>query len=145
MNKAKKIELLMPIFFILLGVATIIGSISLPGDEDIFPRMVGIFMTIVSAFIFVSTLKSKTCKNPFEGLRLGRVLKTLLSLAIYTVILPYLGFVFSSVILSLFTMISLEYRDYKRAVLYSLISSVAIFVLFKVFFKVSLPLLILDF
>ncbi|WP_209125077.1 tripartite tricarboxylate transporter TctB family protein [Alkalihalobacillus sp. BA299] len=104
------VRLIMPIFFFIIGVGFLIGSLNLPkaklGDPNgplYFPILICILLTILSLVYFFQEWKVR--RKEIEEVKLlvqGRtpklIISTVILILIYTFLFERIGFLFSTVI-----------------------------------------------
>jgi len=104
------VRLIMPVFFFIIGVVFLIGSINLPkaklGDPNgplYFPMLICILLTILSLVYFFQEWKVR--KKEIEEVKLlvqGRtpklIISTVVLILIYTFLFERIGFLFSTII-----------------------------------------------
>lgn len=144
MNKDKGVTLSMPIFFILFGIWLIFVSSSMAKIEGSFPRMIGIFTLIVALYQLYSDLKATTYKNKFKDANIMKVAMILAVLIIYTILFDKIGYMIDTFLLSLFTMVTLGYKNKIKAVVISFLITTTVFLIFSILLKVPLPTLFLN-
>ncbi|GEM_PF-816595 len=138
-------DLSMPFFFLILSVYILIESGNFSGQEGVFPRLIGIFMLIVSIFIFFTTLKQNESKVSFKKVNIGKVAELVAVLALYIALMKHIGYAVDTFLFCGYAMVTLGFKKYKRVALYSAVTTTIVFVIFKVLLHVPLPLLFLDF
>ncbi|MBF4692112.1 tripartite tricarboxylate transporter TctB family protein [Fusibacter ferrireducens] len=144
MNKDKRVTLSMPIFFILFGLWLIFASSSMAKIEGAFPRMIGIFTLIVALYQLYSDLRATTYKNKFKDANILKVAMILIVLIVYTVLFDKIGYMIDTFLLSLFTMITLGYKNKMKAAMLSFLITTGVFLIFSILLKVPLPTLFLN-
>lgn len=144
MNKKNLvIELAMPVFFIIISIATIIVSSSM-GSEGVFPRMVAVILLLSSLYIAAMTLKTKEIVVKLEGVNLLKVAETFIALILYVFLMNKIGYIISTFILGTFIIRSLGYKNIVKTLLTVGISVAVIFIIFKVLLMVPLPTVLFD-
>jgi hypothetical protein len=135
----------MPVSFIIMSICIIIASYSYPGDEGIFPRLVGVFMLIVAVFLFSTTIIQKTSKVDFKNINGKKVIEVLGVMALYIALFRFIGYLIDTFLLCAYIMTTLGYKKYKLAALFSAAATIVVFAVFKVLLKVPLPLSVFNF
>lgn len=135
----KKIELIMPVFFAGVGATVIVAGARMPRDAGEFSFIVGSLMIISAVMVFYAAIKNPSPDINFSDMKLNKVIETALVVVAYAITLKYLGYVVPSFILSTYIMQSLGYRNLKKAIIVGAVSTILIFVLFKILLKVPLP------
>ena len=135
------------LFFLLLGVAVIVGSIRMPlgtpldPQPGFFPLLAGIFLSVLSVVHLVLAFLKR--KKSLKMQALGAVWRPAFLIAglfIYTFILDPLGYVIATIFLSVIILRILESKSWWKLSAISLASSVGTFVLFDRILGVTLPL-----
>ena len=135
------------LFFLLLGVAVIVGSVRMPlgtpldPQPGFFPLLAGIFLSVLSVVHLVLAFLKR--KKSLKMQALGAVWRPAFLIAglfIYTFILDPLGYVIATIFLSVIILRILESRSWWKLSAISLASSVGTFVLFDRILGVTLPL-----
>ena len=150
MNNNKIVDQILNTFWILLGVGICIESVRLrlwnpsgPGSGFI-PFMAGLLIGIIGFFLFLSDRskaseqeeKGKFWENPVTR---NRVLYLLASLCFMAVFMKRLGFLLTSVIVTIFMIRAIEPRKWLTLIVVSVGSCLAIFFLFKSLMQINLP------
>ena len=118
------------------------GSIVSPGP-GFFPICLAAALTLVSVALVVTALRTPpTAAGPASGPRVGGQLKvvgTLGSLVVYALVLERLGFLLATFALLLFFFKALQRQRWLAALGGSLATSLATYLVFKVWLGVNLP------
>jgi putative tricarboxylic transport membrane protein len=117
-----------------------IGSLGAPGPGYI-SFLMGIIMSVLSGIMVIRDVRGKT-REPLSRLFQGnwlRVVLTIVALLLYTILLPYLGFIVLSMIL-IYTLILLAgKRNHLTAGVTAVIVSLLSYYVFSVLLQVNLP------
>jgi putative tricarboxylic transport membrane protein len=127
-----------------LGVAVIIGAFQLklgtplhPG-AGFFPFLIGMVLIALSTLLFIrGWLGRGQAHQPFSEWKQASIVVA--AQAFYVVTLDFLGYVFSSIVLSFAVLRSMETRSWKTLLGGSLILSVVAYILFRYLLAVDLP------
>jgi len=133
-----------------LGIAVIIGAFRLklgtplhPG-AGFFPFLIGIVLIALSILLFIrGWVEHGKEHQPFSEWKQASIVVA--AQAFYVVTLDFLGYVFSSIVLSFAVLRSMEVRSWKTLLGASLILSVVAYILFRFLLAVDLPAGLLEF
>ena len=118
------------------------GSIVSPGP-GFFPLCLAAALTLVSVALVVTALRTPpAAAGPASGAHIGGQLKvvgTLGSLVVYALVLERLGFLLATFVLLLFFFKALQRQRWLAALGGSLATSLATYLVFKVWLGVNLP------
>lgn len=145
MDLNNKIESSLPLFFIVFSIYIIVASLNLPGVEGYFPIMIGSVMMVSSVKIFASSLKTSKSVITIEKINISNIVKASIALIIYIIVLPYAGYLISTILLGIFIIHALGYKDKLSMTLYPLIIVGILFFSFKILLRVPLPIGFLGF
>ena len=150
MNNNKIVDQILNTFWILLGVGICIESFRLrlwnpsgPGSGFI-PFLAGLLIGIIGFLLFLSDRpkaseqeeKGRFWENPVAR---NRVFYLLASLCFMAVFMKRLGFLLTSVIVTIFMIRAIEPRKWWTLIVVSAGSCLAIFFLFKSLMQINLP------
>lgn len=145
MNKKQLIiELAMPIVFILISIYVIVTARGM-GEEGVFPIMSAGLLLLCAVYLLAEILIKKKQVVKLEGVNLTMVGVTILTLIVYVLLLKKIGYIIDTLLLCAFIMRSLGYKKYGIIAICSVVTILAVFVIFKVLLAVPLPLIFLDF
>ena len=146
-----KQELFFPLLFLTLGIFVFIESNSFPETAAFFPKLLSVLLIFFSLIIFINILqKNNIEKNKINGNYNTKKITSkegnnktvyilLIGLILYTILIKYLGYVVSTIILVYYTIFSLNYEK-KRSILFiSIIIGFILYFIFKYIFKTPLP------
>ncbi len=145
------------IFYLVLGLALIIGAKALPKSKvmeigpDFMPTVVGVLIIILAALLLVNTLRD--FKLNAEGAEKAgpeecdykRVLASLVSSVVYVNVLKPVGFILSTLIylfLQIFILAPDDQRKPKNLIFYAVLDvifTLIVYFLFRYGFKIVLP------
>lgn len=143
MNKCKLSVLLMPIFFLILGIYIVVSASMMSTTEGTFPRMVGVLTVIVAGVQLYNDIKKKNHKDIFGNSNILKVTEATIVLFAYVYLLEKIGYIVDTILLSATTMYFLNYRNIKMVVISSVGFTVLVFIIFKMLLKVPLPMIFL--
>lgn len=141
MNKNKMIALSSPLVFLVFGIWIRVSTLSMTKRDSVFPNLVAYMVIIVSIIDFISVYRKTEHKNRFKGINVPKLFQSLAAMFLYVVLLKKIGFVIDTLFLTAFTMWVLDYRNYKRLPLISVLITAAVFIIFYYLLKVPLPTL----
>ena len=141
MNKDKMIALSSPLVFLVFGLWIRFSTLSMTKRDSVFPNLVAYMVIIVSIIDFISVYRKSEHKNRFKGINVPKLFESLAAMFLYVILLKKIGFVVDTLFLTAFTMWVLDYRNYKRLPLISILITAAVFIIFYYLLKVPLPTL----
>lgn len=118
----KKIEMSMPILFILLGIAAFAYAMTIPKEDGMFLKIIALIMIVTSAAILYFVLREQKNVVNMEGVDLKKVIVTVIVLCAYALVLEFAGYLAATFVLAVFT---IRYLSYKK---WAIILGFAIFV-----------------
>ena len=118
----KKIEMSMPILFILLGIAAFAYAMTIPKEDGMFLKIIALIMIVTSAAILYFVLREQKNVVNMEGVDLKKVIVTVIVLCAYALVLEFAGYLAATFVLAGFT---IRYLNYKK---WAIILGFAIFV-----------------
>ena len=148
----KRADIIAGLLGLALAVYVFVVTGSFPEDKVVlmgpafFPRMlasgVAVFSLVLlgSAFIKRYSEKEKNLGLSFRNKGLQRAAMSLAATLLYCLGLEYLGFFVCSVIYLIFLMFLLQDRKYLQMALTSIIVTVVVFIVFRSFLNITLPL-----
>ena len=136
-------DVLLSLVLMLLGAFAFFESASFPSIAAHFPRRISLLLILLScALLFVGLYTMK--KTPKAETRTAPSYRNVILLAgiiaAYILILDRIGYVASTIGLTLAVMYALGYRNRKKAILAALCSVLIAFVVFRFLLGVPLPL-----
>ena len=150
-------DICVSIFFLVVGIALIIGARALPKSAvidigpDFMPTVIGVIIVILAAILLAESLKglkANIAKAEAEGKDdsdYKRVLLSLILSLIYVFVLQPIGFIISTLVYlfgQIFVLSPDEKRTKKDIILYLVIDVIFVMVVFFLFrygFKIVLP------
>ena len=118
----KKIEMSMPILFILLGIAAFAYAMTIPKEDGMFLKIIALIMIVTSAAILYFVLREQKNVVNMVGVDLKKVIVTVIVLCAYALVLEFAGYLAATFVLAVFT---IRYLNYKK---WAIILGFAIFV-----------------
>jgi len=131
---------------VILLVSAIVwwGTGDLSAEGAVFPRAIDIVLIILGVILLIRGLIKRDKTNPFAGVSPSRLLIMMVALAIYVILIPFLGFILSSVLFLTFA--SLYYGEGKlkalsilKQLLLAAAISIGFYAIFHYGFLVPLP------
>lgn len=141
MNKNKMIALTSPLVFLVFGAWIRVSTLSMTKRDSVFPNLVAYLVIAISIIDFISVYRKSEHRNRFQGINAPKLFQSLAAMFLYVILLQKIGFVLDTLLLSAFTMWVLDYRNYKRLPLISVLITAAVFIIFYYLLKVPLPTL----
>lgn len=141
MNKNKMIALSSPLVFLVFGIWIRVSTMSMTKRDSVFPNLVAYMVIAVSIIDFISIYRRTEHKNRFRGINVPKLFECLGAMFLYVILLKKIGFVIDTLFLTAFTMWVLDYRNYRRLPLISVLITAAVFIIFYYLLKVPLPTL----
>lgn len=128
-------------FYVCLGAYKLgFGTFHEPGPGFIF-MLSGLFLAILSAIDLLKTLIKKTEINRlmWSGLRWPKVILILISLVAYHYFFVLMGFILSTFLLMLFLFKAVEPTKWWVAIISTLITTLAVYIIFDVLLSIPFP------
>lgn len=146
----KKADIIAGILGLFVAFYVIMESGKFPEDNvllmgpSFFPRILAVFMIVMSISLIVVALMGKSAKNAekldIRDPGIQRSIIALVATIIYLFLFKRLGFILDSILYLMFLMYLLKLRNYVQMVLVSVGVSVAVYFIFKVGLSITLPL-----
>ena len=148
----KRADIIAGILGIAFAAYVLVATASFPEDQVIrvgpafFPRLLAFsllafsLLLLVSAFFKSYTEKSDEVRISWRDKGLQRAAVSLVATILVCIGLEYLGFFVCSITYLLFLMFLLKDRNYLQMVLTSIIVTAAVFLIFRSFLNITLPL-----
>lgn len=147
----RRVDLVFSGLMVLLSVYIFIYSLGLGSEASLFPKLVSIPFFFFSLLLFILTFNNKKLEAILE-IEIPKVLRfiySIIAMILYSLIIEYLGFYISSVLL--FVAITLilsndlsKWKTFKSKLFLlaiALITVAVIYVIFNLFLNVPLPTL----
>ncbi len=150
MNNNKLVEQILNIFWVLFGIGICIQSIrhelwnpSGPGSGFI-PFLTGLLIGVAGFLLFLSeqfkaSERKETGKFWENPIAMKRVLYLVGSLCIMAFLIPKLGFLLTSVLITIFMIRVVEPKKWITVILTSIVSCLLIYFLFRSLMQIRLP------
>lgn len=110
---------------------------------DFFPRIMAIIMIILAVLLLITTFYDKTLKNTKLSDIFNRSMKLpivgILILTIYLLIMDYLGFIISTIVLNLVLLLIFKVKKLHYLILVPLLTTLIIYYVFSNFLMVPIP------
>jgi putative tricarboxylic transport membrane protein len=145
----RKNDLMSSLFFSVCGLLIVAGSLRMtigrlgePGP-GFLPLIVGILLTLVSAVLFIQSLRLKMQDRKvlgLEGKERFKVFTTSLSLLIYAVALKPLGFVLVTFLLLVFLFKVIGGFNWKASIAGPMLTTFLFYLLFSMWLEVQFPI-----
>jgi hypothetical protein len=125
-----------------------LGELRAP-DMGFMPFWTGVAMCLLSALVFLEGTKAKKCgtkwENPFRGARWAKPLIAFLALIVYALLLEWLGFILTTLLLVGFLLRTIYPQKWSVVISASVLTSLMTYVVFRVWLQTQLPAGILSF
>lgn len=141
MTKNKIISMISPIAFLIFGIWIRYSAASMTSRDAMMPIIVSYLVILISIVDLITEWKKEKHKDRFAGVNFGRIAACLIAMYLYVFLLKKIGFYLDTLWLTAFTMLTLDYKNYKMLALSSVIITTVVFVAFKFLLKVPLPTL----
>lgn len=145
----KKADIVSGILVLLIAGYVFVESGRFPQDAVLllgpafFPRLLAGGLVVLGIGLIVMALAGRSLPQgpdfEFAGGGVRRALIALGTMAVYTLLLPTLGFILDSFLLLLVMMRFLGLRSYPKMLLVSAAVTAAVFFVFHTFLKIALP------
>lgn len=139
MNKNKLIALSSPLVFLVFGIWIRVSTLSMTKRDSVFPNLVAYMVIVVSIIDLIFVYRKTEHKNRFQGVNTLKLFQSLAAMFLYVILLKKIGFIIDTLLLSAFTMWTLDYRNYKLLPLISVLITAVVFFIFYYLLKVPLP------
>ena len=105
-----------------------------------FPRLVCILLFVVALILLIFSIKNKNySKNKYKNLNLKYSIITIIFFIIYVFLIEKLGYLVSTIIFMTSIIFLLKSKSFLLNIIFSIIFSVVIYLMFSKGFNVSLP------
>ena len=144
----RKYDLISSLFWLMCAVLIIIGSLRLPvgtignSGSGFFPLIIGCVLGVISTILFTCAFQKSLLDKKTFGVEKKKwyiIVTTILSLLIYTIALPRVGFLFTTFLLLVFLFKAIGELNWKVSLGGAFLTSFISYTLFKVMLKVELP------
>ena len=150
-------DLVVSIFYLVLGFALIIGAKALPKSKvmeigpDFMPTVIGVLIIILAALLLINTVRDfrlnaeEAEKKGVDPCDYKRVLASLVASIVYVNVLKPVGFIVSTLIylfLQIFILAPDDQRKPKNLMFYAILDvifTLIVYFLFRYGFKIVLP------
>lgn len=139
----KKVELPMPIFFILLSLSMLCYCTLIPRQEAIFLVIISVVILAAAVPLLIATLKFELCNVDLEDVDLRKVFIMLGALALYALCLKTVGYVASTLSLGVFIVRLLGYKSWGKNLIFCIVVTALVFFVFRIILGVPLPMVFL--
>lgn len=135
----KKIEMSMPILFILLGIAAFAYAMTIPKEDGMFLKIIALIMSVTSAAILYFVLREQKNVVNMEGVDLKKVIVTVIVLCAYALVLKFAGYLAATFVLAVFTIRYLNYKKWAIILGFSIFVTLLTYGIFYGLLSVPLP------
>ncbi len=105
---------------------------------DFFPKIIAIILFILSAILFVGSLRNKDKKSVYNP-NMKYTFMVIFAFAVYIFLIDIIGYLISTIIFALVVITILKSKSKVLNIIFAIIFPVALYLLFTYAFKVSLP------
>lgn len=136
----KKKEIASIIFLFAVSILFFLGANGMKGDSGLFPKILSGIIFVLTCIESISVMTNKTKESKKKEERSPKKLIYIIALSVlYVVLIKPLGFSLSTFLFLAGSMILLEVKNKKLAVLTPILTVVIIYFVFKVLLKVQIP------
>lgn len=136
----KKVEIKFGLFILAIAVFYYAMTSSLPEEAGYYPKFVGMISILLATIYLIQTAKvENSSKSPFAGVNWNQLLLILGLSLVYIVLMKPVGYFMSTFIYLVIALMGLRISP-KNAVLVAIGTGIFMFVVFKTFLSVPLPM-----
>ena len=136
-----KIDMFVGVFFLVISL--LFGGIALnyPPLAAMFPQFISVCLAVLSGSLICVSFRRRNSNEETHGVQHNvlTVLQVVCCLIVYIVLLTWLGYIRSTILLVMYTIIVLGYTKIKQTTLISVLAVFIIYFIFKYLIKVPLP------
>ena len=136
-----KIDIFVGLFF--LAISGVFGGIAscYPHLAAMFPQFISLALAILSGSLAWMAFRRRNSEEDTHGIKqnISTVLLIVCGLIAYIIVLKWLGYILSTILLIMYTIIVLGYTKIKQVLLISIIAVLIIYVIFRYLINVPLP------
>lgn len=105
---------------------------------DFFPKVIAVILFILSAMLFVGSIKNKDKKSIYNP-NMKYTLMVIFAFAVYIFLIDRIGYLVSTVIFAFVVITILKSKSKILNIIFAIAFPIALYLLFTYAFKVSLP------
>lgn len=105
---------------------------------DFFPKIISIILFILSAILFVGSIRNKDKKSIYNP-NMKYTFMVIFTFAVYVFLIDRIGYLISTIIFAFVVITILKSKSKILNIIFAIIFPVALYLLFTYAFKVSLP------
>lgn len=105
---------------------------------DFFPKVIAVILFILSAMLFVGSIKNKDKKNIYNP-NMKYTFMVIFAFAVYIFLIDRIGYLVSTVIFAFVVITILKSKSKILNIIFAIAFPIALYLLFTYAFKVSLP------
>lgn len=105
---------------------------------DFFPKIISIILFILSAILFVGSIRNKDKKSIYNP-NMKYTFMVIFAFAVYVFLIDRIGYLISTIIFAFVVITILKSKSKILNIIFAIIFPVALYLLFTYAFKVSLP------
>ena len=138
----KNTNFYLSITFILISIYMLVSAMDMPSNDAKFPIIIAVALFLFSVALLIQTIKTKKDDNKLELNVLKKICLLLATMILYTLLINIIGYLISSLLLYISIFLIMGYRKLITGIISALIVVPVIFVVFKYFLNVPLPVII---
>lgn len=105
---------------------------------DFFPKVIAVILFILSAMLFVGSIKNKDKKSIYNP-NMKYTFMVIFAFAVYIFLIDRIGYLVSTVIFAFVVITILKSKSKILNIIFAIVFPIALYLLFTYAFKVSLP------
>lgn len=105
---------------------------------DFFPKVIAVILFILSALLFVGSIKNKDKKSIYNP-NMKYTFMVIFAFAVYIFLIDRIGYLVSTVIFAFVVITILKSKSKVLNIIFAIVFPIALYLLFTYAFKVSLP------
>jgi asparagine N-glycosylation enzyme membrane subunit Stt3 len=117
-----------------------IESLKIPKVPSEFPKLISLLLTLLAVILMLTAFKRREEKTKETVYNFYPVICVILCLIVYILVLRWIGYIVSSIVLIFSVILILGYKKKKRVFIISLASVTVIYLIFKIILGVPLPM-----
>jgi len=129
------------ITLIILSIIVFIESLKLPYIDAQFPKIISISLFIAAIVLMMSSIKMKAQEKKKKEHNYWRAGIVVAGLILYILILGWLGYLFSTGLLTAYVIFILGYHKRKQTIIIATVATVVFYLIFKLLLNVPLPMM----
>lgn len=139
-DKNKIVELFFSAVFFAVGIYVFLEGRTFRGNDKYFPMIVGVLVMLVSFWVFLEDLRQTDACINLTKINFLAVGVSIAALILYMALFRILGYPVSTFLLGVSIIFGLRYESLRGTLLWPSLMVAVIFIAFKIFLKVPLPI-----